>query len=166
MHAHHPPDRRRRAGIRKTDCSCRRTDHRRGHLGSRPSRAPTHPDSAWLQLSHLRCAGGRPAHHFRRRRARDGRGMTAARRTALLDVNVLIALAWPNHAHHAAARQWFSTHAQHGWATTPITESGFVRVSSNRAAIPTATSPVLALEVLTAMTGLDRHEFWVDDVAR
>ena len=92
--------------------------------------------------------------------------MTAARRTALLDVNVLIALAWPNHAHHAAARQWFSTHAQHGWATTPITESGFVRVSSNRAAIPTATSPVLALEVLTAMTGLDRHEFWVDDVAR
>ena len=92
--------------------------------------------------------------------------MTAARRTALLDVNVLIALAWPNHAHHAAARQWFGTHAQHGWATTPITESGFVRVSSNRAAIPTATSPVLALEVLTAMTGLDRHEFWVDDVAR
>ena len=92
--------------------------------------------------------------------------MTAAQRTALLADNVLIALAWPNPAHHAAARQWFGTHAQHGWATTPITESGFVRVSSNRAAIPTATSPVLAMEVLTAMTGLDRHEFWVDDVAQ
>ena len=91
--------------------------------------------------------------------------MTAARRTGLLDVNVLIALAWPNHVHHSAAHRWFGTHAQDGWATTPITESGFVRVSSNRAAIPAATSPVVALEALTAITGLDGHEFWADDVA-
>ena len=26
----------------------------------------------------------------------------------LLDVNVLIALAWPSHAHHEAAHHWFS----------------------------------------------------------
>jgi predicted nucleic acid-binding protein len=25
----------------------------------------------------------------------------------LLDVNVLIALAWPNHVHHGIARNWF-----------------------------------------------------------
>jgi predicted nucleic acid-binding protein len=29
----------------------------------------------------------------------------------LLDVNLLIALAWPNHVHHTSARAWFSTHA-------------------------------------------------------
>jgi toxin-antitoxin system PIN domain toxin len=90
---------------------------------------------------------------------------TAPPRTALLDVNLLVALAWPNHTQHAAARHWFDSHSTQGWATTPITESGFVRVSSNRSAIPTATSPALAIEVLTAITGLDGHQFWLDDVA-
>ena len=27
---------------------------------------------------------------------------------ALLDVNVLVALAWPNHVHHTQAHRWFS----------------------------------------------------------
>ena len=54
-------------------------------------------------------------------------------RVALLDVNVLVALTWPNHVHHRSARSWFDGHHRRGWATTPITESGFVRVSSNRA---------------------------------
>ena len=31
---------------------------------------------------------------------------------ALPDVNTLIALAWPNHVHHDAARSWFAM--QHG----------------------------------------------------
>jgi predicted nucleic acid-binding protein len=26
---------------------------------------------------------------------------------SLLDVNVLVAFAWPNHVHHAAAQHWF-----------------------------------------------------------
>lgn len=85
-------------------------------------------------------------------------------RCALLDVNVLIALAWPNHTLHTAARRWFDRHHRDGWATTPVTESGFVRVSSNRAAIATATSPALAIELLTAMTSLAGHEFWPDNL--
>lgn len=93
--------------------------------------------------------------------------MTTAplRGRALLDVNVLIALAWPNHVHHRAARRWFDTYHQAGWASTPVTESGFVRVSSNRAAIATATSPEFAIELLTALTGLSGHTFWGDEVA-
>lgn len=86
-------------------------------------------------------------------------------RLALLDVNVLVALAWPNHVHHAAAREWFNENHRNGWATTPVTESGFVRVSSNRAAIATAALPQVALELLTTMTALSGHEFWPDDVA-
>jgi len=70
----------------------------------------------------------------------------------------------PNHIHHAPARRWFDSTAPQGWATTPVTESGFVRVSSNRAAIPNASSPAFALEVLTAMTALDGHQFWADDL--
>ncbi|MGH9896422.1 MAG: type II toxin-antitoxin system VapC family toxin, partial [bacterium] len=49
----------------------------------------------------------------------------------LLDFNVLVALAWPNHVHHQAAVKWFLTNQSGGWATSPLTESGFVRVSSN-----------------------------------
>ncbi len=85
-------------------------------------------------------------------------------RVALLDVNVLVALAWPNHAHHHAARKWFTDHRHSGWATTPITEAGFVRVSSNKAAIPTATTPSVAIALLTRLTSGGDHAFWPDDV--
>jgi hypothetical protein len=82
---------------------------------------------------------------------------------ALLDVNVLIASAWPNHVHHAAARRWFDTSSSAGWATTPVTELGFVRISSNRNVIPGAATPGNALGVLRALCALPGHEFWPDD---
>jgi toxin-antitoxin system PIN domain toxin len=82
-----------------------------------------------------------------------------------LDVNVLVALAWPNHIHNPAARRWFARYHQRGWASTPVSESGFVRVSSNRAAIATATTPELAMQLLAELTAQDGHEFWADDIA-
>jgi len=83
--------------------------------------------------------------------------------TDLLDVNVLVSLAWPNHVHHARAVRWFAGRSG-PWATTPVTENGFVRVSSNRAAIPTAVSPGEALQLLSRITGVDGHRFLADDV--
>lgn len=85
-------------------------------------------------------------------------------RPALLDVNVLIALAWPNHIHHPAAKAWFERHHRDGWATTPVSEAGFVRVSSNRAAMQPSTTPALAMELLGEMVRVEGHEFWVDDI--
>lgn len=84
--------------------------------------------------------------------------------TALLDVNVLIALGWPNHAHHARARLWFRGHSAKGWATTPVTELGFVRISSNRKVMQVSTTPRIAMRQLAALTALEGHEFWPDDV--
>lgn len=82
-----------------------------------------------------------------------------------MDVNVLIALAWPNHVGHRATQAWFGDHAaSDGWATTPITEAGFVRVSSNRRALTTATTPGVAIELLRKMTSLAGHTFWPDTV--
>lgn len=49
---------------------------------------------------------------------------------ALLDVNALVALAWDSHIHHARIREWFTANATLGWATCPLTEAGFVRVST------------------------------------
>lgn len=83
----------------------------------------------------------------------------------LLDVNVLVALAWPNHIHHARALAWFSTIRDAGWATCPITESGFVRVSSNTRAISDARTPSEAIELLQRIRSLAGHEFWPDDVS-
>jgi len=83
---------------------------------------------------------------------------------ALLDVNVLVALAWPNHVGHAAAQVWFAEESGRGWATTPFTEAGFVRVSSNRRALPTATTPALAIEMLSQLSALPGHVFWSDTV--
>lgn len=83
----------------------------------------------------------------------------------LLDVNLLISLAWPNHVHHRAARDWFSKRGGEPWATTPVTESGFVRVSSNRSAIATAVTPAEALALLTEMRSRPGYQFLADDVA-
>ena len=48
---------------------------------------------------------------------------------ALLDVNVLLALFDANHIHHQLARDWLVAHADEGWASTPITENGFVTLA-------------------------------------
>lgn len=83
----------------------------------------------------------------------------------LLDVNVLIALTWPIHVHHVAARSWFDGHARDGWATCPVTELGFVRVSSNPGVIVDAVRPTEAAAVLRRLTSLPGHCFWPDDLA-
>lgn len=80
--------------------------------------------------------------------------------TALLDVNVLIALAWPNHVHHTAARSWFGQQQELGWATCPLTEAGFVRVSCNPTVVRHTIAPVDAIALLKRLTRLRSHAFW------
>ncbi len=82
---------------------------------------------------------------------------------ALLDVNVLVALAWPNHVHHQATRDWFRTQRPLGWATCPTTQHGFMRVSSNRRVTPEARSPQEAAILLRRLTSLEGHVFWPED---
>ena len=85
--------------------------------------------------------------------------------TALLDVNLLVALAWPNHVHHPAALAWFQRNQATGWATCPLTESSFVRISSNAAIVPEARTPREAILLLRRIVALPHHEFWHDDVS-
>lgn len=82
----------------------------------------------------------------------------------LLDVNVLMAMAWPNHVHHDQAQRWFATTAPDGWATCPITQSGFVRVSSSPA-VPHSVSPAEAVELLRRLVLIGDHELFADDVS-
>ncbi|OGV62953.1 MAG: hypothetical protein A2498_05745 [Lentisphaerae bacterium RIFOXYC12_FULL_60_16] len=85
-------------------------------------------------------------------------------KVSLLDVNLLIALAWPSHIHHRDAQAWFSRSAAGGWATCPLTQCAFVRISANRKIIPEAVTPREALTLLGKMISLETHSFWKDDL--
>jgi uncharacterized protein len=85
--------------------------------------------------------------------------------SGLLDVNVLLALAWPNHLHHRSARRWFSEHRELGWATCPVTESSFVRISAHPRIGPDARPVGEAVAWLEALRSLPGHRFVIDDVS-
>ena len=79
---------------------------------------------------------------------------------SLLDVNVLLALAWPNHVHHAAAHRWFADNRAEGWATCPLTQLGFARLAMQPAVVKI---PILfgdVMEALAQMTANRAHRFW------
>ncbi len=82
----------------------------------------------------------------------------------LLDINLLIALAWPSHVHHTLAQQWFKKNKSNGWSTCPITQTGFVRISSNPKFIDSAVTPTEALALLSRVTKFEDHRFWPDDL--
>jgi toxin-antitoxin system PIN domain toxin len=82
----------------------------------------------------------------------------------LLDVNVLIALGWPNNKHHDSARRWFASIAAEGWATCPLTQCAFVRISTNPKAVGSALTPAQAVAAIARMTSHEQHVFWADDL--
>jgi toxin-antitoxin system PIN domain toxin len=79
---------------------------------------------------------------------------------SLLDINMLLALTWPNHQHHAQAHDWFAVQAKRGWATCAFTQLGFVRLSSNPAYSPDAVPPQDAAALLQHWTRHKAHHFW------
>jgi toxin-antitoxin system PIN domain toxin len=83
----------------------------------------------------------------------------------LLDVNLLIALAWPSHVHHHLAQKWFAKKRTAGFRTCPLTQIGFVRISSNPKFTADAVSPHQALTLLERITNLPEHKFWPADLA-
>ncbi|MGD9597682.1 MAG: TA system VapC family ribonuclease toxin [Steroidobacteraceae bacterium] len=85
--------------------------------------------------------------------------MTAVREVAALpDGNVLIALAYPPHVHHAAARQWFRRH-DGLFASCPLTQGTLVRMLLNFRAVPRTED---AVGILRGFVEHPRHRFWPD----
>lgn len=73
--------------------------------------------------------------------------MTRGAGALLLDVNLLVALAYPSHVLHQRATAWFEGPEAAEWATCPLTEAGLVRLSLQ---------PAVAGERLTARQALGR----------
>lgn len=82
--------------------------------------------------------------------------------TALLDLNILAALLWPAHEHHAAAHRWFGARSNARWATCPLTQLGFVRLVSAPAFSRDALSPASAVSLLARNLAHPNHEFWTE----
>jgi uncharacterized protein len=76
----------------------------------------------------------------------------------LLDLNVLLAVAWPNHQFHRTATHYLES-TPNSWATCAFTEIGFIRLSSNPAVVPTAKSPAEAAVLLAAILQDSRHVY-------
>ena len=84
---------------------------------------------------------------------------------ALLDVNALVALGWDSHVHHHVVREWFSGRSDSRWQTCPITESGFVRVSSNPKILPHPIGVASAIQYLRELRKFGDHGFLADDIS-
>jgi toxin-antitoxin system PIN domain toxin len=82
----------------------------------------------------------------------------------LLDTNVLIALLWPWHTDQAKARSWFKTKALKSFATSSLTQSGFLRITSTPSLIGeryTLNEARLLLRDFVAWPG---HAFWPTEI--
>ena len=86
-------------------------------------------------------------------------------RVALLDVNVLVALFDPDHVHHEVAHDWFADVGRPGWATSSVTESGFIRVLSNPAYRGTVARAADLAGRLRRFCDSGGHVFWADEVS-
>jgi toxin-antitoxin system PIN domain toxin len=80
----------------------------------------------------------------------------------LLDVNLLMALLWESHEHYDIARTWFRTVNE--FATCPVVQLGFARVSSHPA-LGYGLLPDDAFAVLRRLLADSRHRFIPDDLS-
>lgn len=83
---------------------------------------------------------------------------------ALLDVNVLIALHDADHVFHTRAGEWLDAHSQSGWASTPLTQNGCLRIMS-QAAYSNPQPMNLLVQMLQNSTAAPWHALWSDDIS-
>jgi uncharacterized protein len=81
-------------------------------------------------------------------------------RRNLLDLNVLIALTDAEHLLHQKARDWFASSGKGNWGICPLTEVGFVRVTTNPSMRPGTRTLGQAMAILQVLKGLPGYCFW------
>lgn len=76
----------------------------------------------------------------------------------LLDLNVLIALSDDEHERYETAMRWFVAEDRRQWALCPLTEAGFVRVTTNPLVGRRTVEEAMA--VLDKMAQFPGYRFW------
>jgi toxin-antitoxin system PIN domain toxin len=91
----------------------------------------------------------------------------------VLDLNVLIALVDSSHQHYQTAQNWFISSVDAHVRLCPLTEAGFIRITTNPAYQPAARTMEEAMAILQLLKGHPRFahplygywgikESWVD----
>jgi len=78
----------------------------------------------------------------------------------LLDVNVLIALTEPRHDGFDAAQEWFGTSGRDNWGVCPLTEIGFVRITTNPSFYPGPRTHEEATFILAELANRPGYHYW------
>lgn len=81
-------------------------------------------------------------------------------RTHLLDLNVLIALMESEHRHYRKAQEWFNASGKTGWGICPLTEAGFVRVTTNPQYRPAPRSMGQSRAALEMLREYPGYSYW------
>jgi uncharacterized protein len=81
-------------------------------------------------------------------------------RRTLLDVNVLIALLEPGHDFFQKAQEWFSSSGKDNWGVCPLTEIGFVRITTNPSFYPGPRTHEEATFILAELANRPGYRHW------
>lgn len=81
---------------------------------------------------------------------------------ALFDVSMLIAAFDAGHIFHGKAIGWWLDNRENGWASSPLTENGFLRIVTQRS-YPRPVRIPDALVALKRQIAEPGHAFWPDD---
>jgi toxin-antitoxin system PIN domain toxin len=78
----------------------------------------------------------------------------------LLDLNVLIALTEREHIHRQKAERWFLSTGKDNWGVCPLTEAGFIRITTNPAMQPGTITVERAIAILQALRAHPGYHYW------
>ena len=81
-------------------------------------------------------------------------------RRTLLDVNVLIALLEPGHEFFQRAQVWFRSSGKDNWGLCPLTEIGFVRITTNPSFFPGPRTHEQATAILAELADRPGYSYW------
>ena len=94
--------------------------------------------------------------------------MTQPKGRYLLDLNTLIALAEPDHEFHKPAGKWFQAEGKENWGVCPLTEAGFIRITTHPKYRPATRTVQQAAAILASFAEHPGYHYWpiVDSWAR
>ncbi len=81
-------------------------------------------------------------------------------RRTLLDVNVLIALSEPGHEFFQKAQEWFISSGKDDWGVCPLTEIGFIRITTNPSFFPGPRTHEEATVILAEFANRPGYRYW------
>lgn len=81
-------------------------------------------------------------------------------RQNLVDLNVLIALTDSEHIHRQKAERWFLSEGRDNWGLCPLTEAGFIRITTSLATQRSAITIDRAISILQALRAHPGYRYW------